>query len=67
MGPRAILDAVVKRKIPSPQWELELRILTVQPIAQCYTNSAITALICNINLSKLKCMKIWRFPKSEQI
>jgi hypothetical protein len=38
VGPRAILDVVVKRKIPSPCQELNPRTPTVQPIAQRYTN-----------------------------
>jgi hypothetical protein len=37
MGPRADLDVVVKRKIPSLHWELNPRTLIIQPIAQCYT------------------------------
>jgi len=36
-GPRAVLDAVVKRKIPSPHWESNSRAPIVQPIAQHYT------------------------------
>jgi hypothetical protein len=38
VGPRAILDVVVKRKIPSPHQESNPRIPIIQPIAQCYTN-----------------------------
>jgi hypothetical protein len=38
MGPRAVLDAVVKRKIPSPRRESNHRIPIVQPIAQRYTD-----------------------------
>jgi hypothetical protein len=45
VGPRAVLDAVVKRKIPSPRWESNPRTPIVQPIAQRYTDWAITALI----------------------
>jgi hypothetical protein len=37
-GPRAVLDAVVKRKIPSPRLESNLRTLIVQPVAQRYTD-----------------------------
>jgi hypothetical protein len=37
MGPRAILDMVVKRKILSHQ-ELNPRTLIIQSIAQCYTD-----------------------------
>jgi len=36
VGPRAVLDAVVKRKIPNPHRESNPRTLTVQPIAQRY-------------------------------
>jgi hypothetical protein len=38
MGPRAVLDAVVKRKIPSPCRESNPITLIVQPIAQRYTD-----------------------------
>jgi hypothetical protein len=44
VGPRAVLDAVVKRKIPSPCRELNPRTPIVQPIAQRYTDWVITAL-----------------------
>jgi hypothetical protein len=44
VGPRAVLDAVVKRKIPSPRRESDPRTPIVQPVAQRYTDSAITAL-----------------------
>jgi hypothetical protein len=37
MGPRAVLDAVVKRKIPSPRRESDPRTPIVQLVAQCYT------------------------------
>jgi hypothetical protein len=43
VGPRAVLDAVVKRKIPSPRWESNRRTPIVQPVAQRYTDWAITA------------------------
>jgi iron-sulfur cluster repair protein YtfE (RIC family) len=36
MGPRAVLDAVVKRKIPSPRWESNPRTPIVQSVAQRY-------------------------------
>jgi hypothetical protein len=36
-GPRAVLDAVVKRKIPSPRRESNPRTPIVQPVAQRYT------------------------------
>jgi hypothetical protein len=37
VDPRAVLDAVVKRKIPSPRQELNPRAPIVQPVAQPYT------------------------------
>jgi hypothetical protein len=44
VGPRAVLDAVVKRKIPSSRQESNPRTSIVQPVAQRYTDWAITAL-----------------------
>jgi hypothetical protein len=41
---RTVLDAVVKRKIPSPRRESNPRAPIVQPVAQRYTDWAITAL-----------------------
>jgi hypothetical protein len=38
MGPRAVLDAVVKRKIPSLLRESNPRTPIIQPIAQRYTD-----------------------------
>jgi hypothetical protein len=38
MGSRAVLDAVVKRKIPSPCWDSNCRTPIVKPIAQRYTD-----------------------------
>jgi hypothetical protein len=43
VGPRAVLDAVVKRKIPSPRRKSNPRTLIVEPVAQRYTDWAITA------------------------
>jgi hypothetical protein len=43
-GPRAVLDAVVKRKIPSPRRESNPRTPIVQLVTQRYTDWAITAL-----------------------
>jgi hypothetical protein len=37
-GPQAILEAVVKRKIPSPRRESNPRTPIVQPVAQRYTD-----------------------------
>jgi hypothetical protein len=42
VGPRAILNAVVKRKIPSPHRESNPRTPIVQPVAQGYTDWGIT-------------------------
>jgi hypothetical protein len=36
VGPRAILDAVVKRKIPNPRRESNSKILIIQTVAQSY-------------------------------
>jgi hypothetical protein len=44
LGPWAVLDGVVKRKIPSPRRELKPRTPIVQPVAQRYTDWAITVL-----------------------
>jgi hypothetical protein len=38
VGLRAVLDAVVKRKIPNPRRESRPRTPIVQPVAQRYTN-----------------------------
>jgi hypothetical protein len=42
VGPRAVLDTVVKRKIPSLHRESNPRTPIVQPAAQRYTDWAIT-------------------------
>jgi hypothetical protein len=44
VGPKAVLDAVVKRKIPSPRRESNPRTPIVRPVAQRYTDRVITAL-----------------------
>jgi hypothetical protein len=38
VGPRAVLDAVVKRKIPSLRRESNSRTPIIQPVAQRYTD-----------------------------
>jgi hypothetical protein len=38
VGPIAVLDAVVKRKIPSPRRESKPRTQIVEPVAQHYTD-----------------------------
>jgi hypothetical protein len=40
VGPRAILDTVVKKKIPSPRRESNSTTPIVQPVAQRYTDWA---------------------------
>jgi hypothetical protein len=45
MGPRAILDAVVKRKIRSLRRESNPSTPIIQPVVQLYTDWAITALV----------------------
>jgi hypothetical protein len=44
VGPRAVLNAVAKRKIPSPRRESNPRSPIVQPVAQRYADWAMTAL-----------------------
>jgi hypothetical protein len=43
VGPRAVLDSVVKRKIPSTHRELNPRTPIIQPVDQSYTDWAIMA------------------------
>jgi hypothetical protein len=50
VGPRAVLETVVKRKIPSPRRESNPRTPIVQPVVQRYTDLAITALLMFMNL-----------------
>jgi hypothetical protein len=38
MGLRAVLDMVMKRKIPNPRWESNPRTPIVQPVSQSYTD-----------------------------
>jgi hypothetical protein len=45
VGSRAVLDTMAKRKIPSPRRESNPRTPIVQPVAQRYTDWAITALV----------------------
>jgi hypothetical protein len=52
VGPRAVLDAVVKRKIPSPHRESNPRIPIVQPVPQHYTDWAIAAQKCESGTRK---------------
>jgi hypothetical protein len=47
-GPRAVLDTVVKRNIPSSRRESNPRTPIVHPVAQRYTDWAITALLVTV-------------------
>jgi hypothetical protein len=67
MGPRAVLDAVVKRKIPSLRRESNPRTPIVQPIAQRYTDWAITALNYKHRAEKIKIRQDSFSPLSELI
>jgi hypothetical protein len=66
VGPRAILDMVVKRKTPSPCQESNHRTPIIQPVAQHYTNWAIMALLFStmwlIYFHKVVC-KVFIIPK----
>jgi hypothetical protein len=44
VGPRAVMDTLVKRKLPSLRQELNPRTLIVHSVAQRYTDWAITVL-----------------------
>jgi hypothetical protein len=59
VGPRAILDAVIKREIPSPSRESNPRTPIVQPVAQRYTDWAVTALI-GLDVAHMISMKNWK-------
>jgi hypothetical protein len=45
VGPTAGLDAVEKRKIPSPCWDSNSRTLIVQPVASSYTDPLFNAML----------------------
>jgi hypothetical protein len=57
VGPRASLDTVVKRNIPSPRWESNPRTPIVQPVAQRYTDSANTVHVTNKKVFSVD--KVW--------
>jgi hypothetical protein len=63
-GARAVLDAVVKRKIPSPRRESNPRTPIVQPAAQRYTNWAITAL-SRWRQYENHVLKFWNFQRDQ--
>jgi hypothetical protein len=64
VGHRAVLDAVVKRKIPSLHWESNPRTPIVRPVAQRYTDWAIMALDILLHTDS-KPFKLL-FPKSDK-
>jgi hypothetical protein len=61
VGPRAVLDAVVKRKIPSPRQESNPRTQIVQSVAQRYTDLVITALFILYYIEKFILMCVLTF------
>jgi hypothetical protein len=58
VSPRAVLDAVAKRKIPNPHRESNPRTPIVQPVAQRYTDWAIAALPLQCNPSNKRNLHI---------
>jgi hypothetical protein len=68
VGPRAVLDTGVKRKISSPRWESNPRTPIVQPVAQRYTDWAITALVWTFGFHKVRgvsCLCEWLWASQE--
>jgi hypothetical protein len=59
VGPRAVQDAVVERKIPSPRREWNPKTPIVQPAAQRYTDWAITAVYYRIFLMFVCMVWLW--------
>jgi hypothetical protein len=66
VGPRAVPDMVVKRKIPSPLRDSNPRIPNVQPVAQRYTDWAITALWTELNWVLQQYLSRFCFENSSQ-
>jgi hypothetical protein len=54
VGPRAVLDAVVKRKIPSPRRESNPRTPMVQPIAEDKSQTAVYKLSQTVEKNNVK-------------
>jgi len=50
VGPRAVLDAEVKRKIPSPRWESNCRTPIVQSVARrtCYKSNTLANIVFSV-------------------
>jgi hypothetical protein len=59
VGLRVVLDVVVKRKIPNPCRESNPRTPIVQPVAQHYTDWAITVVKLSLCLTKCHTMKTY--------
>jgi hypothetical protein len=53
MGPGTVLDAVVKRKVPSPHRESNPRTPIVQPKTQSYTELSQLPMLHGVCLNKL--------------
>jgi hypothetical protein len=51
VGPRPVLDAVVKRKVPSPRRESKPRTPIVQTVAQRYTDCEFNKSNMNMNIN----------------
>jgi hypothetical protein len=60
VGSRAVLEAVVKRKIPNPHRESNLRTPIVQPVAQSYTNWAKRLSMCQGLVDGVCCILLWK-------
>jgi hypothetical protein len=48
LSPRAVLDAVVKRKIPNPRRESNPTTPIIQPVAQRYSDWALNTFVCDM-------------------
>jgi hypothetical protein len=67
VGPRAVLNAVVKRKIPSPHRESNPRTPIIQPVTQCYTDWArLSKCFCTLKNNEYpihgNCCVIFKYP-----
>jgi hypothetical protein len=56
VGPRTVLDAAVKKKIPSPHRELNPITLIVQPVAQRYTNCTALKVKVKVKVKLFLCL-----------
>jgi hypothetical protein len=68
VGPRAVLGAVVKRKIPNPRRESNPITPIVQPVAQCYTDWAITALsLCKLEVGRNISVPLYLLDREKEL